>query len=176
MLARPNLGGCQPISDHVAERTSPETAEEPGGVPSRIRRGLAELARFGTVGVFAYILDVGLFNLLVHAGDLAVLQNRPLTAKVIATLVATLFAYFANRQWTWRHRTRRGFWREYGTFMLLNAAALVITLIPLAVSRYVLDLDSALSDNIAANIIGVGFGTTFRFLTYRRWVFVKASA
>ena len=54
---------------------------------------------------------------------------------------------------------------------MLNAIGLAITLLPLAVSRYVLDLDSALADNISANVIGIGLGTLFRFWSYRRWVF-----
>lgn len=138
---------------------------------ARLRRGAGELARFGTVGLFAYGIDVGLFNLLVYAGSPGLLFEKPLTAKILATLGATLFAYFANRQWTWRHRERRGFFREYGLFMALNAVGLVITLIPLAISWYILDLTSALATNIAANIIGVGLGTMFRFWSYRRWVF-----
>jgi putative flippase GtrA len=138
---------------------------------ARLRRGLAELARFGTVGAVAYVIDVGTFNLLVHAFGDGPLSDRPVTAKIIAALLATLFAYFANRQWTWRHRARRGFLHEYGLFLALNVVALAITIVPLAFSRYVLDLDSALADNISANIIGVGLGTAFRFWSYRRWVF-----
>ena len=148
----------------------------PADVPSRsfgarLRRGAGELARFGTVGVIAYVIDVGTFNLLVHAFGQGPLSEKPLTAKVIAALLATLFAYFANRNWTWRTRGRRGFAHEYTLFLVLNVVALGITLIPLAFSRYVLDLDSALADNISANIIGVGLGTAFRFWSYRRWVF-----
>lgn len=143
---------------------------------ARLRRGIGELARFFTVGAAAYVIDVGLFNLLVHvnvtgSSSEGPLFNRPLTAKVISVLCATLFAYYANRQWTWRDRHRRGFLREYALFLGLNLLALIITLVPLAISRYVLDLNSALADNIAANIIGVALGTAFRFWTYRRWVF-----
>jgi putative flippase GtrA len=145
-------------------------------LPARLRRGLGELARFFTVGAVAYVVDVGTFNLLVHAGGQGVLHDKPLTAKGIAVVLATLVAYFGNRQWTWRHRGRRGFWREYGLFFALNAIALVITLVPLALSRYVLNLDSAVADNIAANIVGVGLGTAFRFWSYRRWVFPKVAA
>jgi len=155
----------------VAEST---TSSPDSGLRARLRRGTGELARFGTVGAFAYVLDVGLFNLLVHAGDPGLLYNQPLRAKVIATICATLFAYFANRQWTWRDRERRGFVREYGLFFGLNLVGLAITLVPLAISRYVLDLSSALADNISANIIGVAFGTAFRFWAYRRWVFTTS--
>ena len=48
---------------------------------------------------------------------------------------------------------------------------LLIALTCLAVSHYLLDFTSRLSDNIAANVVGLVLGTTFRFWSYRRWVF-----
>lgn len=144
-----------------------------GSTLARLRRGLAELTKFFTVGALAYVVDVGTFNLLVHAGGGGVLTHKPLTAKVVAVVLATLVAYFGNRQWTWRHRDRRGFWREYGLFFLLNGVALAITLLPLAFSRYVLGLDSTVADNVSGNLVGVALGTLFRFWSYRRWVFPK---
>ena len=129
------------------------------------------MSRFGVVGIGAFIIDVGLFNLLVHAGSPGILEDKPLTAKTISAVVATIFAYQVNREWTWKNRQRRGWVREYSLYFLLNAIGLGITLIPLAISRYALNLESALADNIAANIIGVGLGTLFRFWAYRRWVF-----
>lgn len=137
----------------------------------RLRRGAGELSRFAVVGLGAFVIDVGLFNLLVHIGDPGALSDKPLTAKTISAVIATLFAYQVNREWTWRDRERRGFWREYSLYFLLNAVGLLITLLPLALSRYWLNLDSALADNISANVVGVGLGTLFRFWSYRRWVF-----
>jgi putative flippase GtrA len=137
----------------------------------RLRDGLGELFRFGAVGVVAFVIDVGIFNALVHLGSPGVLSDRPLTAKTISTIVATVFAYQANREWTWRDRQRRGWLREYGLFFVLNAVGLAITLLPLAISRYALGLDSALADNVSANVIGIALGTLFRFWSYRRWVF-----
>ena len=137
----------------------------------RLRRGAGELSRFGLVGIVAYIIDVGLFNILVHVGDPGILADKPLTAKTVSTVVATVVAYQANREWTWKDRSRRGFWREYSLYFALNAIGLAITLVPLAVSRYVFGLDSTLADNISANVLGVGLGTLFRFWSYRRWVF-----
>ena len=59
---------------------------------------------------------------------------------------------------------------------MLNAIGLAITLACLAFSHYVLDLTSPLADNIAANVVGLGLGTAFRFWSYRRWVFPKVPA
>ena len=39
------------------------------------------------------------------------------------------------------------------------------------ISRHVLGLDDPLSDNLAANVIGLGLGTVARFLLIRTWVF-----
>ncbi|MEO8107121.1 MAG: GtrA family protein [Actinomycetes bacterium] len=146
----------------------------PGAISAlapKLQRGAGEISRFGLVGIVAYIIDVGLFNVLVHLGDPGVLADKPLTAKTLSAVVATVFAYQANREWTWKDRSRRGFWREYSLYFALNAIGLAITLVPLALSRYVFGLESALADNISANVIGVGMGTLFRFWSYRRWVF-----
>ena len=54
---------------------------------------------------------------------------------------------------------------------IINGITLTFGVICLAISRYVLNLDSALADNISANVIGVGLGTIFRFWSYRTIVF-----
>lgn len=137
----------------------------------RFRHVIHELAKFGVVGVVAYIIDFGSFNLLRYAGGQGPLFDHPLTAKAIAALLGMTFAYFANRHWTWSDRERTSFRREYSLFFLVNGVALVIALGVLWFSHYVLNLTSPLADNIAANVIGVGLGTAFRFYAYRRWVF-----
>jgi putative flippase GtrA len=130
-----------------------------------------EVARFGTVGLMAFVLDAGLFNVL----RVGVLADHPLTAKGISVVVATTFAYFANRHWTYADRARTGARRETTLFFATNAAALVIAWACLGFSHYLLGLTSALADNISANLIGVGLGTLFRFWAYRTWVFPEAS-
>lgn len=124
-----------------------------------------ELMKFGLVGGVAYVVDVGLFNLALAATD------KPLTSKTISTVVATTVAYAGNRMWTFRRRSRSGVRREYVLFFLLNGFGLAIALGCLAVSHYLLDFTSRLSDNIAANVVGLGLGTAFRFWSYRRYVF-----
>jgi putative flippase GtrA len=127
-----------------------------------------EIAAFGAVGAVNYALDVGLFNLLITNG----LQEKPLTAKGIATVVAATSSYFMNRHWTWRHRARRGVLREYGTFIALSAVALLITVGCLAFGEYVLHQDSLLARNIWGNVVGVGAAMVWRFWSYKRWVFL----
>jgi putative flippase GtrA len=140
-----------------------------------IKKLAAEIAKFGVIGGLAYIIDVGGFNLLVHAGSISPLSNSPLTGKIISSALAITFAYFGNRHWTWRDRPRTSLRREYLMFLFLNGAALLLALGCLAFSRYVLHLDSAWADNLFGNVLGIGLGTLFRFWSYRKFVFADDS-
>jgi putative flippase GtrA len=145
------------------------------GLYERFEHLLRELTKFGIVGLLSLIVDIGLFNYLgpAHHG---VLYDKPLTAKAISVAAATTCAYFGNRYWTFRHRQRSGFAREYILFFLLNGIAMGIALICLWISHYGLKLTSPLADNVSANVIGLGIGTLFRFWSYRKWVFTIADA
>jgi len=131
----------------------------------RLGHLVRELMKFGVVGGVAFVVDITLFNLLLHATD------KPLTSKTISVVVATTVSYAGNRTWTFRKRGRSGVRREYVLFFLLNGVGLMISLTVLAISHYLLDFTSQLSDNIAANVVGLALGTAFRFWSYRRWVF-----
>lgn len=130
-----------------------------------------EIAKFGVVGLMAFVVDIGLFNVLRFAGGEGPFYDKPLTAKAISVAVATTVAYFGNRYWTFRHRGRTHFTREYALFFVLNGVAMLIALGCLWFSHYALGLTSPLADNISANVVGLALGTLFRFWSYRRWVF-----
>lgn len=150
------------------------TTSAPGllrGLEGRIRAALSELAKFGTVGALAFVIDVGVFNLVLHMRP-----DKPLTAKIISTVIAATVAYVLNRAWSFRHRQRSSVRREYVMFFLLNAIGLAISLGCLGFSHYVLGLDSRLADNISGNVIGIGLGTLFRFWSYRRFVWAAPEA
>lgn len=153
-----------------ARGTAKAAPDQPKG-SGVLGRLAAEVAKFGTVGLVAFVIDAGLFNLLLAT----VLESSPLKAKGISVVVATTFAYLANRHWTYADRARTGAGRETALFFLTNAAALLISWACLAFTHYLLGLDSAIADNISANIIGVGLGTLFRFWAYRTFVFPKGT-
>ena len=145
---------------------------------SRVEHLVHEVAKFGLVGLLGLIVDLPIYNWLVFDNPLVfgdggegMLHSKPVTAKFISVTLATVATYLGNRHWTWRHRERSGLHREYVLFFVLNGIGLLIASGCLAFSRYVLDLHNAFADNVAANVIGLGLGTLFRFWSYRRWVF-----
>lgn len=89
--------------------------------PSRLRRIAGVGSRFLVVGGISTLIEVGVFNLLVYAWGWDVVS-----AKIAASLVALINAYIGNREWTFRHRDRRGRVSEVVLFLATN---LVCTLL-----------------------------------------------
>lgn len=133
-------------------------------------RGLVhELSKFGVVGAIAYVVDTVVFVLLLQVME-------TLVAGALATAVAATVAFLGNRFWTWRHRARTGLAREYVLYFTFNAIGLLIVLAVLGVSHYGLGaiwpaFQSSLADVVAKNVVGLALGTSFRFWSYRRFVF-----
>jgi putative flippase GtrA len=137
----------------------------------RLRALANELIKYGVVGGVAFVVDVGTFNALQYAGGSGPLHGHPLAAKTVSVVLATTVAYLGNRHWTFRHRSRSYLRREYTLFFGLNAVGLCIALGCLGLSHYVLGFTSAFADNVAANGVGLALATSFRFWSYRRFVF-----
>ncbi len=138
---------------------------------SRIRH---EIARFGAVGAIAYVIDVGTFNLL-QIEDFSPIAHKPITAKIVSSVLATLFAYAGNRYWAFAHRDVGSHRQSLSLFFGFNAVGMAIASLCLAFTHYALGFTSSLADNLSANIVGTGLGTLFRFWAYRRFIFKDAA-
>ena len=127
-----------------------------------------EATTFLAVGGAGYVVDVLAFNWL--RGQPVLAGVDPAVSKVLAVCVAMVVTYLGNRLLTWRDRSSDTF-REVTTFVVLNLIGLGIAVATLVLSHDVLGLTSPLADNIAANVVGLGLGTAFRYWSYRRFVF-----
>ncbi|SDY72131.1 Putative flippase GtrA (transmembrane translocase of bactoprenol-linked glucose) [Amycolatopsis xylanica] len=146
--------------------------------PEPLRRVLIkhrELLKFGIVGGTTFVVDNGIWYLL----KLSVLYSKPTTAKAIAIIIATIVSYILNREWSFRTRGGRERHHEAALFFLVSGTAVVVNLIPLYVSRYVLDLEvphvtrfvQEFADFASGSIIGMLLAMVFRFWGFKRWVF-----
>jgi putative flippase GtrA len=140
-----------------------------------MQRLLSEAAKFLTVGGVATLVAFVIFNALVHgyAGSGAPMHDDPLVAFVIANTVGMLVSYRGSRSWAFRHRSAVGRAGGRVGFFVINMVSMVIPLGCLTFTRYVLRLDDAIADNIAANVVGLGLGTLARFWALRRFVFLS---
>ncbi|HWL78712.1 GtrA family protein [Microbacterium sp.] len=82
----------------------------------RIRRIAGLGARFLTVGAISTLIEIAVFNLLFLG-----LGWDVVAAKIVASLVALVNAYFGNREWTFRARGKHGRTLEVVLFIATNA-------------------------------------------------------
>jgi putative flippase GtrA len=134
-----------------------------------------EMLKFGTVGAVAFVVDVGLFNLLTSdlwfGSGAPPLDGHEKMAKIVSAGTATVVAWLGNRYWSFRHRRQASRGKEFLTFVVMNVIATGIAVLCLAVSHDLLGFTSKLADNLSGNVIGVALGTLFRFWAYRTFVF-----
>ncbi|WP_030473353.1 GtrA family protein [Lentzea aerocolonigenes] len=134
-----------------------------------------ELVKFALVGGTCFVIDTVLF----FGIKTVVLPNNPVTAKIIATLVATIVSYVLNREWSFRTRGGRERHHEAALFFLVNGIGIVLNSAPLYVARYLFHLQEPhvsrlteeISDFLSAQIIGTLIAMAFRWYGYKTWVF-----
>jgi putative flippase GtrA len=134
-----------------------------------------ELIKFAIVGATTFVIDSAVFFTL----KLTVLEPKPVTAKVIAGIVAVIASYVLNREWSFRDRGGRERHHEALLFFGFSGVGVLICMAPLWFSSYVLMLRvpevsltvENIADFIAAYIIGNLLQMAFRFWAFRRWVF-----
>jgi putative flippase GtrA len=139
-----------------------------------------ELIKFAIVGATTFIIDSAIFYTL----KLTILEPKPVTAKVIAGIVAVIASYIMNREWSFRDRGGRERHHEALLFFAFSGVGVLLSMAPLWVSSYMLQLRvpmvSLTAENIAdfvsAYIIGNLLQMAFRFWAFRRWVFPDESA
>lgn len=143
----------------------------PNGAAASIRSFLSRTGSFALVGLIAFVVDVGVYNLL----RLTLLDDKPIGAKVISVAVATVVAWIGNRLLTFRDTRTRPVLQEAALFAAANLLGLGASALCLVVSHYVLGFTSPLADNLSGNVIGLALGTVVRYVAYRYVVFRPSS-
>ena len=134
-----------------------------------------ELIKFAIVGATTFVIDSAIFFTL----KLTILEPKPVTAKIIAGIVAVIASYIFNREWSFRDRGGRERHHEALLFFVFSGVGVLLSMAPLWFSSYVLQLrvpDVSLTveniaDFVSAYILGNLLQMGFRFWAFRRWVF-----
>ena len=134
-----------------------------------------ELIKFVIVGTTTFVIDSAIF----YALKLTILESKPVTAKVVAGIVAVIASYILNREWSFRDRGGRERHHEALLFFAFSGVGVLLSMAPLWFSSYILQLRvpavsltvENIADFISAYIIGNLLQMAFRFWAFRRWVF-----
>jgi putative flippase GtrA len=152
------------VASRAGESTQRATAfTDAAGVALRRRANWFQLAKFCTVGLSGYIVNLGVFKLLLEAG----LHYLP--AATCSFLVAVSNNYAWNRLWTFRHQ--RGHLGLQGVrFLTVSTVALGANLVFLAV------LVALGVPELPAQAIAVVLVTPWNFVANKLWSFRRAAA
>ena len=146
-----------------------------GQLLGRLRRTrlFGEVVRFMMVGGIATAVAFVLFNGLVHGFFLGAgpMNSQPIPAYVIANTVGMLISYDLSRRWTFRHRVSDHPDGGFTAYVVINAVTMLLPIACLYLTRSVFGWDSAIADNLSANVIGVLLGQIARFFLFRKFVF-----
>jgi putative flippase GtrA len=85
-----------------------------------VQKLIRQLAKFGIVGIIAFIIDFGGMNLLL------LFNFNNLAASTISFLVSLVFNYCASMKYVFTHRDDMALWMEVVIFFLSAAIGLVI--------------------------------------------------
>jgi putative flippase GtrA len=148
----------------------PVPADRPGRWrAASLRERALQLVRFGSVGTVAFVVDMGTYNLL-RFGPVDLLHGKPLTARIVAVLLATLVSWLGNRHWVFADRRTSRHGRELALFTAINVVGIGITVGTLAFWHQVLGSAGPVADNVA-NVVGIVLGTIVRYVGYQLFVF-----
>jgi len=134
-----------------------------------------EAAKFLLVGGVCFVATA----VVNYALKLTVLHEKPVTALAFATILATILSYVLNREWSFRRRGGRERHHEAALFFAVSAVGIVLTVVPLWVSRYLLDLRvpdvsrpmQEIADFVSGMIVGTLIAMVFRLWALKRFVF-----
>jgi len=139
-----------------------------------------EVAKFLVVGGVCFVATAAVN----YALKLTVLQQKPVTSLVLATIASTVLSYVLNREWSFRARGGRERRHEAALFFSVSAVGIALNSVPLAISRYVLLLrvpdvsrpTQEIADFLSGIVLGTLIAMCFRLWAFQRFVFPHPQA
>lgn len=131
--------------------------------------------RFLMVGGFCFVLTMAINYGLKYT----VLTDKPTTALLIATAIASIVSYYLSSRWTWEHTSGAARPKEFVGFVIVTILGIIVNAAPQWISRYVFHIEEPhvsflvqeISDFIAGPILGTLLAMVFRYWALDRFVF-----
>ncbi|MGC4934583.1 GtrA family protein [Gordonia sp. DT30] len=146
-------------------------------LPESVRRLLMrhhELIKFAIVGGTTFLFDMAIFYPLA----LTVLESKPVVAKIISGVLATILSYILNREWAFKNRGGRERTHEALLFFAISGIGVLVQAAPLFVANNLFSLrsnldvtDQVIVDFVLNYLIGNFLQMAFRFWALRKFAF-----
>ncbi|MFD4182387.1 GtrA family protein [Rhodococcus sp. NPDC058514] len=139
-----------------------------------------ELIKFAIVGGTTMVFDLAIFYSL----SLTILEQKPVVAKIISGVMATILSYILNREWSFKNRGGRERHHEALLFFTISGVGVLIAAAPLWIANNVFDIRESQEnlttllfvDFVLNYIIGNLLQMVFRFWALRRFAFPEENA
>lgn len=126
------------------------------------------------VGGTTFVFDLAIF----YGLTFTVLYEKPVVARVISGVLATILSYILNREWAFKNRGGRERHHEALLFFGISGIGVILAAAPLWLANNVFDmraniagLELAVVDFVLGFIIGNLLQMGFRFWALRRFAF-----
>lgn len=152
----------KPRGDASPQALLPDSTQTSGS-GSPLRRLIAQIARFGIVGVIAFFIDYGVLMLLSQA-----LGMDPVIAAGISFVVSTVFNYFASMRFVFSHRNDISRHREFVTFVILSVIGLGLNEVIMAIGTGALGTGALAVTG--TKVIATAIVMIWNFCSRKRWL------
>ena len=125
-----------------------------------MKKLIAQMMKFGIVGVIAFIIDYGLMVLLTQLFDIYYLLSA-----TISFTVSVIFNYFASMRYVFTHKegmTRR---REFTIFVVLSVIGLGLNNVFMWIGTSLMGISYLITKLVATFLV-----TIFNFVTRKRFL------
>ena len=139
-----------------------------------MRKLIKQFMKFGVVGIIAFFIDWGLFNIILIAGgviagnEFASQEWFTLLATTIGFTVSVIFNYLASMKFVFKHKEDMSRTKEFIIFIILSIIGLGINNLVVWFFAYICPWPFAISqllkDNIG-KIIATGIVMIWNFVT-----------
>lgn len=139
----------------------------------------SELIKFAIVGGTTFVIDLVIY----YALAFTVLDAKPVVAKIISGVIATIASYILNSEWAFKNRGGRKRHHEALLFFAISGIGVLLAAAPLWLANNVFDMrhnvsgvELAVLDFILAFFLGNLLQMAFRFWALRRFAFPEEQA
>ncbi|GAC56743.1 hypothetical protein GOHSU_12_01330 [Gordonia hirsuta DSM 44140 = NBRC 16056] len=134
----------------------------------------SEFLKFAAVGGTTFVVDTFIYYGLVFT----VLHEKPVVARIISGVIATILSYILNREWAFKNRGGRETHHEALLFFGISGIGVLLAAAPLWLGNNVFDMRHNLAgvelvvvDFLLAFVLGNLLQMAFRFWALRRFAF-----
>lgn len=131
---------------------------------------IAQLLKFGVVGVLAAVIDIGIMNFL-----LAAFHMHNVIASTISFLISLAFNYLASMKYVFKHRDDMAKWMEILIFFVSAAVGLFMNEAIIWISTFGMNHDAMITQHAAyvlrtniGKIVATGVVAVWNFII-RKW-------